>query len=89
MIAVDLPWYLPLLLFAIGVTVVVVLAWRNERILQRMDAKLDDIDHAVNDQPIGTMPMVEKVALIEDDVAEITLRASADISPNPPTPPKE
>lgn len=75
MIAADIPWYVPLLVFVVGVVVLAALTLRNGRRLHQIDDKLDAIDHAVNGQPIGTLPMVDKVAIIKDDIAEITLRA--------------
>lgn len=55
--------YTPLAVFGIPAIILVVhLIVKNGKALKALSTKVDGIDHAVNNQPPGTKPMVEKVS---------------------------
>lgn len=51
----------PLIIFGVASLILVLMMVRNSKSLRSLEAKISDINHAVNGQPDSVAPMVEKV----------------------------
>ena len=58
--------------FALGIMLV-----QSAKVLKRLESKVTDIDNAVNNQPTGTKPMVDKVSQIQTEQVRVAATLAA------------